>query len=188
MTLSNSSNQSNGTASATEARKLTDQDRPIIALVSDEPSLIETLATALPDFDIVEYSKLEPAGLSWPKISAMVVDLDTIGITNQLTLMSEASAAGFEGESYAVGGAADAALDRHLKLLNQPGLFVHGDDTDMAILNVTLKRDLQRSQKPHRGANGKPVGIAGTAREIAGLIKAWNARLAHERGSEDQQQ
>ncbi|MBV6632333.1 MAG: hypothetical protein KI792_04775 [Alphaproteobacteria bacterium] len=164
-----------------------DASRPIIALVSEQDALIEALATALPGFEIISKPEMPSKGLGWSSVDAIIVDLDTIDMADQLSLHNEATATGFAGDSYAVGKAADPALDRHLKLLSQPGLFVHSDETDMAILNVTLKRGIQRQRQADEIARPKRAGIAGTAREIAGLIKAWNTRLAHERGTEEQQ-
>lgn len=180
MTSSNSANYGDASAAATDLGRQMGEPRSIIALVSEQSGLTGTLSAALTDFEIVNQVDLERVGLSWTDISAMVVDLDTYGITNQLTLMNQVASEGFTGETYAVGANADPELDRHLKLLNQQGLFVHDDETDMAILNVTLKRDLQKQQRSRHGAKAKRTGIAGTAREIAGLIKAWNTRLSHE--------
>ncbi|MEM6902462.1 MAG: hypothetical protein AAF556_04410, partial [Pseudomonadota bacterium] len=170
-----------------EGQSYTDMGRPIIALIGATPDASERLTKALPGYDVVNTTSDEIASVDWSQISAIVIDLDKLGINAQLTLYTEASAAGYSGDCFAIGAVADPAIDRHLKLLNQPGLFVHSDETDLAILNVMVKRSLLKQRQSRETVARKAVGIAGTAREIAGLIKAWNMRLAHEQEPEEQQ-
>ena len=153
--------------------------RPQIGVVTQSDKLMARLAEYLPEVELLKLNHSLDAYTDMGAFSFLLIDFDHTPLEQHVSTHQTALKQGFVGDVFGLAEATDAALDRHVRLLHRRGVFAHTDDTELAMLRVTIDSAARKAAHAERPA--RKGGIAQTAREIAGLIRVWNTRLKNER-------
>tara|TARA_Y100000588_G_C14242884_1_gene920147 strand:+ start:1273 stop:1809 length:537 start_codon:yes stop_codon:yes gene_type:complete len=156
----------------------------VIAVVSNNQELIAALRHTLVNIEIVPVSYAELMAFKWHGFAALLVDFDEVDITTHIQRHRQMTDQGFAGAVIGLASVVDASLDRQLRLLHQHGLHLHSNEIDLLILGITLDSVIRDCSKSGPFGRRSAKGMAGTAREIATLIKVWNKRLENEQGNQ----
>ena len=153
--------------------------RPLVGVITQSDALIERLGKQLADLELLKLDHSLDAYQDMASFAFLLIDFDDISLEQHVATHQSALKQGFVGDVFALAKQSDVALDRHVRLLHRRGIFVHTDDTELAMLRVTIDSSVRKANHADRPA--RKGGLAQTAREIAGLIRVWNTRLKNER-------
>lgn len=153
--------------------------RPLVGVVTRSDALMLRLQGHLPALELLQLDHGLDAYDDMGAFAFLLIDFDQMALDQHVSAHQTALKQGFVGDVFGIAAATDTALDRHVRLLHRRGVFVHTDDTELAMLRVTMDSATRKAAHAERPI--RKGGIAQTAREIAGLIRVWNTRLKNER-------
>ena len=156
-----------------------DTQRQLVGVVTQSDALMTRLKGHLPEVELLKLDHRLDQYDDMSSFSFLLIDFDDMSLEQHVTTHQSALKQGFVGDVFGVAKATDAALDRHVRLLHRRGVFTHTDDTELAMLRITIDSAIRKAA--HAERPNRKGGLAQTAREIAGLIRVWNTRLKNER-------